>query len=170
MEGVRLYYELIQWQEKEESQEKPKLHHPRQCPSHPEQDFNSQSAESVVSSDTPTTPKESEQEPPSTLPLFLSISPLRSSNSPETLPRTTKRPELSPDTFFSPSETTKNSTNSSTTLPLLKEVSSPTSADPLLETNSLQESHPKQFDGHLCIIVPYRIFSQIVKSKQQYYN
>merc|ERR1711974_11293 len=79
---------------------------------------------------------------------------LKSWNSPETPPRITKRPELSPDTFFSPSETTKNSTNFCPTPLLLKEVSSPTSVAQFTTENNPAENPAKLYDliSHLSII------------------
>ena len=71
---------------------------------------------------------------------------LKSWNSQVTLPRTTRRPESSQDTFSWPSETTRNSTSSCPTPPLLKEVSSPTSADQFTTESNHQENQAKLYD------------------------
>merc|ERR1712166_555312 len=92
-----------------------------------ELDFNSQLEESQDSSELDNTPKESVPVHQSILPPFLNTSLPRFSNLQETLPRTTRKPELSQDTFNSPSETTKSSPNFSATPPLLLEVFSQTS-------------------------------------------
>ena len=134
------------WQEKEEKAEKLKPLHPRQSPNHPELAFNSPSAELADSSGTPTTPKESELVHPSISLQSSNTWLLRSWSWQETPPRTTRRPELSPDTFFWPSETTRNSTNCCTTLLLLREVCCPTSVVPFQVPSKAAESHPKPFD------------------------
>jgi hypothetical protein len=80
-------------------------------PDHQKLDFNSQLEELPDSSNKEDSLKELELVPQSISPPFLNISLLRFSNLPETLPRTTKKPELFPDTSNSLSETTRNSIN-----------------------------------------------------------
>merc|ERR1711935_613108 len=90
----------------------------------PRPDFNSQSEESPDSSDKEDMPRELEPVPQSTSLPFLSTSPLRSSSSQVTPPRTTRRAELCQDTSNSPSETMRSSTDSWPTPPSPPEVSS----------------------------------------------
>jgi len=113
-----------QWQAKAENQEKLKLLHQRQFQSHQEQDFSSLSAESEDFLDTLTTLRELVLVHLFTWQLCLNIWLLKFWNWLETLPRTTKRPELCQDTFFWPLEMIRNSISCCTTLLLLKEVSS----------------------------------------------
>ena len=157
------FYALIKhykWQEKEEKAEKLKLLHQRQSQNHQELVFNSPSEELADFSDTPTTLKESELVPPSISLQSLSTWLLRSWNWQETLLRTTRRPELSPDTFFWPLETTRNSTNCCTMPPLLREVSYQTSAAPFQVPSKAAESHPKLFDRMEFIMSTFKIYKQ----------
>lgn len=94
---------------------------------HPRLVSNSQSVESQDSLSKADTQKELVLVPQSISPQSLSTSLLRSSNSPVTPPRTTRSQESCQDTFNSPSETTRSSTSSWPTQPLLTVVSSPTS-------------------------------------------
>merc|ERR1712166_1075116 len=99
---------------------------PNQYQDQLELDFNSQSEESLDSSELEDTPKELEPVPQSILPPFSNTSPPRFSNSQETHAKTTRRAESSQDTFNSPSEMTKSSPKSSTIPLLLLEVFSQT--------------------------------------------
>ena len=147
-----------QWQQEEkERAERLKLLQTRQSLNLQEPVFNSPSVESVDSSDTPTTPRELVLVPPSILPPSSSTSPLRSSSWPETPPRTTRRPELSPDTFFWPSETTRNWTSFCPTPPSLKEVFCPTSLAPPVTERKAQETTPKPCDW-ISLFDPYSFF------------
>ena len=128
------------------NQEKLKQPHQRQSQNHKEQAFNSQSEESADFWDTLTTLKESVLVLQFTSPPFSNTWLLKFWNSPVTLQRTTRRPELSQDTFCSPSETTKNSTSFCPTPQLLKEVSSPTSAVQFTTESNLQENQAKLYE------------------------
>merc|ERR1711937_160759 len=139
-------YSFEKWQEKEANQARLRPLQARLCPSPAEPDFSSPSAESAVSSDTPTTPSASVPVPPSISLPCSSTLPLRCSNSLATPPRTTRRPGSYPDTSCWPSATTKSSTSYSTTPPSPKEVCSPTSADPSPVPSRAVASHPRQFD------------------------
>merc|ERR1712066_680643 len=82
--------------------------HPPKNLDPPELVSNSQSAESTDSSEKATTPSELALVPQSTWLPSSNTWPLRSSNSLETLPETTRKPGSSHDTCNSPSETTKS--------------------------------------------------------------
>merc|ERR1712166_540891 len=128
MGNLKFKLHISKWPEKEEEEAKERLLLQDQYQDQLELDFNSQLEESQDSSELDNTPKESVQVHQSILPPFLNTSPLRFSNLQETLPRTTRKPESSQDTFNSPSETMKNSPNFSATPPLLLEVFSQTFA------------------------------------------
>jgi len=106
---------------------KARQHLPSRFPDPLRQVFNSQSEESPDSSRSEDTPRESELELQFTSLQSSNILLLKFSNSPEMLPRITRRPESSPDTFSSPSETMRNSTSSWPTQLLLTVVFSLTS-------------------------------------------
>ena len=110
-----------------EEEEKVKPQHQDQWPRPPEPDFSSQSVESPDSWNKEDTHKELEPVPQSTLLPSLSTSPPRSSSSPVTPPRITRRQESSQDTSNSLSETTKSSTDSSRIPPSPQAVFSHTS-------------------------------------------
>merc|ERR1711990_40716 len=90
-----------------------------------ELDFSSQSEELLDTSETAELLPELEPVLQSTWLPFLSTSPLRFSNLPETPPRTTRDQESSQDISSSPSETTRSSTDSWDLPPLPRVVSSP---------------------------------------------
>jgi len=135
--------------------ERPKQPHPRQSPSLQGLVSSSQSAESADSSDTPTTLRELELEPLSISQPSWSTWLLRFWSWLATRPRTTRKQELCLDTSCWQSETTKNSTNCCTMLPLLREVCSPTSVALFQEPNKAAGNHLRQFDLYVLIASLY---------------
>merc|ERR1712195_81200 len=102
----------IKCQANQEEAEKENPPHLDQYPDPQELDSNSQSEESLDTSDKEDTPKELEPVPQSISPPSLSSSPLRSSSSQVTPPETTEDQESSQDTSNLLSETTRNSPDS----------------------------------------------------------
>merc|ERR1712139_379961 len=102
-------YHKSKCQPLKEEEERERTPHPDQYPRLLELDFNSQSEESPDSSSKESMPIESEPVPQCISLPSLSTSPLRSSSSPVTPPKTQRRAELSLDTSNSPSETMRSS-------------------------------------------------------------